>query len=198
MLNYLWGAMILIGIATAAFTGKMPEVTNAAIDSSKEAVTTCITMLGVMALWCGIMEIAERAGLIKALAKKMKPFLRFLFPTVPENNKALDYISTNVIANILGLGWAATPAGIKAMEELQKINKEKEKASRAMCMFMVFNMSSLQLICVNLIAYRSQYESANPSEIIGPGIFATFVSTVAGIFFVKMLELLFYGNKRGE
>lgn len=197
MLNYLWGAMILIGIAVAAFTGKMPEVTNAAIDSSKEAVTTCITMLGVMAMWCGLMEIAERAGLIKSLSEKMKPFLRFLFPDVPEKNKALDYISTNVIANILGLGWAATPAGIKAMEELQKINKNKETASRAMCMFMIFNMSSLQLICVNLIAYRSQYNSVNPSETIGPGIFATLASTIAGILFVKIIEMFYYKNSRG-
>lgn len=199
MLNYLWGAMILIGIAVAAFTGKMPEVTNAAIESSKEAVTTCITMLGVMAMWCGLMEIAERADLIKSLAKRMKPFLKFLFPDVPEKNKSLDYIATNVIANILGLGWAATPAGIKAMEELQKINKHKETASRAMCMFMVFNMSSLQLVCVNLIAYRSQYNSVSPSETIGPGIFTTLVSTIAGILFVKIIEIFYYKNenKRG-
>lgn len=198
MLNYLWGIMILTGIAVAAFTGKMPEVTNAAVDSSKEAVTTCITMLGVVAMWCGLMEIAQRAGLIAALSRKMKPLLKFLFPSVPKNSKALDYISTNVIANILGLGWAATPAGLKAMEELQKINKNKESASRAMCMFMIFNMSSLQLVCVNLIAYRSQYNSANPSEIIGPGIFATLVSTLAGIAFAKTMEFFLHKGKKGE
>ncbi len=198
MLNYLWGAMILIGIAVAAFTGKMPDITNAAIESSKEAVTTCITMLGIMAMWCGLMEIAQRSGLIKTLTVKMKPFLKFLFPDVDEKNKALDCIATNVIANILGLGWAATPAGIKAMQELQKINKNKETASRAMCMFMVFNMSSLQLISVNIIAYRSQYNSANPSEIIGPGILTTLISTIAGILFVKIMEIFFYKNKKGE
>lgn len=192
MLNYLWGAMILIGVLTAAFNGKMPEVTNGAIDSSKEAVSTCITMLGVLSMWCGLMEIAERSGLIKSLSEKMKPFLKFLFPDVPEKNKALDYISTNVIANVLGLGWAATPAGIKAMEELQKINKTKEIASRSMCMFMIFNMSSLQLICVNLIAYRSQYNSVNPSETIGPGIFATIASTIAGVAFVKIIEPFYF------
>lgn len=198
MLNYLWGAMILIGILVAAFNGKMPEVTNGAINSSKEAVTTCITMLGILSMWCGLMEIAERSGLIKSLTEKMKPFLKFLFPELPPKNKAMDYIATNVIANILGLGWAATPAGIKAMEEMQKINKNKELASRSMCMFMVFNMSSLQLICVNLIAYRSSYNSANPSETIGAGIFATLVSTIVGVLFVKLIEPFYYSKKRRE
>ncbi len=188
MLNYLWGVMILIGIAVAAFTGKMPDITNAAVDSSKEAVTTCITMLGIISMWTGLMKIAEEAGLIKVLSKKMMPFLRFLFPDIPKKHKSLEYIATNVIANIFGLGWAATPAGIKAMEEMQKLNLKKDTASKSMCMFMVFNMSSLQLICVNLIAYRSQYNSQSPSEIIGPGFFATFISTLAGIAITKVIE----------
>ncbi len=188
MLNYLWGVMILIGIAVAAFTGKMPDITNAAVDSSKEAVTTCITMLGIISMWTGLMKIAEEAGLIKVLSKKMMPFLRFLFPDIPKKHKSLEYIATNVIANIFGLGWAATPAGIKAMEEMQKLNLKKDTASKSMCMFMVFNMSSLQLICVNLIAYRSQYNSQSPSEIIGPGFFATFISTLAGIAITKIIE----------
>lgn len=188
MLNYLWGVMILIGIAVAAFTGKMPDITNAAVDSSKEAVTTCITMLGIISMWTGLMKIAEEAGLIKVLSKKMMPFLRFLFPDIPKKHKSLEYIATNVIANIFGLGWAATPAGIKAMEEMQKLNLKKDTASKSMCMFMVFNMSSLQLICVNLIAYRSQYNSQSPSEIIGPGFFATFISTIAGIAITKIIE----------
>lgn len=188
MLNYLWGVMILIGIAVAAFTGKMPDITNAAVDSSKEAVTTCITMLGIISMWTGLMKIAEEAGLIKVLSKKMMPFLRFLFPDIPKKHKSLEYIATNVIANIFGLGWAATPAGIKAMEEMQKLNVKKDTASKSMCMFMVFNMSSLQLICVNLIAYRSQYNSQSPSEIIGPGFFATFISTIAGIAITKVIE----------
>ncbi len=188
MLNYLWGGMILIGIIVAAFNGKIPNITNSVIDSSKEAVTTCITMTGILSMWTGLMKIAEKSGLIKILSKKMTPFLKFLFPEIPENHKALDYISTNVIANIFGLGWAATPAGIGAMEEMQKLNKDKKTASRSMCMFMIFNMSSLQLLCVNLIAYRTQYNSKNPSEIIGPGLFATFVSTIVGVIFVKIVE----------
>ncbi len=189
MLNYLWGAMIFIGIVTAAFTGNMAEVTNGAINSAREAVSLAITMLGVMSMWTGIMKIGEKAGLIKNLSDKMKPFLKWLFPTVPENHKAMEYISTNVIANILGLGWAATPAGISAMKELQKLNRHKDKASVPMCMFMIFNMSSLQLVSINIIAYRSQYNSANPSEIIGPGIATTLVSTLAAIIFAKIMEI---------
>lgn len=188
MLNYLWGAMILIGIITASFNGNIGKITNAAIDSSKEAVTITITMLGVMSLWTGMMEIAEKSRLIENITKKLKPFLKYLFPEIPENHKALDYISSNVIANFLGLGWAATPAGLKAMEKLQELNEEKDTATRSMCMFMIFNMSSLQLISVNIIAYRSQYNSVNPSEIIGAGILTTIISTIAGVIFAKIAE----------
>lgn len=189
MLNYLWGAMIFIGIVVAAFTGNMAEVTNGAINSAREAVSLAITMLGVMSMWTGIMKIGEKAGLIKSLAKKMQPFLHWLFPTVPQGHKAMEYISTNVIANVLGLGWAATPAGISAMKELQKLNRNKERASVPMCMFMIFNMSSLQLVSINIIAYRSQYNSQNPSEIIGPGIVTTLISTLAAVIFAKIMEI---------
>ena len=120
MLDYLWAGMILIGVIYAAFTGRLPDITNAALDSSKEAITLCITMMGVMAFWMGLMEIATRAGIIESMSAKMKPVLRFLFPRLPENHPAATHITTNLIANILGLGWAATPAGLKAMEELDK------------------------------------------------------------------------------
>lgn len=188
MLNYLWGFMILIGIVISAFTGNIQNITNSIIDSSKDAISICITMLGIVAMWTGIMQIAEKSGLIKDLSKKMRPFLSYLFPDIPKNHKSLDYISTNVIANILGLGWAATPAGIKAMESMQTLNPKKQEASRSMCMFMVFNMSSLQIISVNIIAYRAQYNSLNPSEIIAPGLLATLVSSIVGIAFVKIME----------
>lgn len=188
MLNYLWGGMILFGIIVASFTGNMPKLTGAIIDSSKDAITTCITMLGIIAMWSGLMQIAEKSGLIGHLSKKMRPFLTYLFPDIPKNHKSLDYISTNTIANILGLGWAATPAGIKAMESMQTLNTQKDKASRSMCMFLVFNMSSLQIISVNIIAYRAQFNSQNVSEVIAPGLFATLVSTVVGITFIKLIE----------
>lgn len=127
MLNYLWAGMILIGIIFGAFNGKMEDITNAALDSSKDAVTLCITMIGVMAFWCGIMEIASRAGIIEMASKKMRPLIRFLFPSLPENHKACGHITTNFIANFLGLGWAATPAGLKAMEELGRLEEDRRK-----------------------------------------------------------------------
>lgn len=200
MLNYLWAGMILAGIIFGAFNGKMQDITNAALDSSKEAVTLCITMIGVMAFWTGIMEIASRAGIIQAASRKMRPLLRFLFPNLPEGHKAGEHISTNYIANFLGLGWAATPAGLKAMEELSKLEEERRNnkisnlgrkrgvASNEMCTFLIINISSLQLIPVNVIAYRSQYGSVNPAGIIGAGIAATAVSTGVAVIFCKLMD----------
>ena len=132
-MNYLWAGMILVGVVYAAFTGRLPDVTTAALDSAKEAVTLCITMLGVMSFWMGLMKIAEQAGAISAFTKSLRPALRFLFPNLPKEHVVNAYLATNMVANIFGLGWAATPAGLKAMEELQKINEgygnimEKEK-----------------------------------------------------------------------
>ena len=192
MLNYLWGGMILIAVVYGTLTGHVQDVGNAAIDSSKEAVELCITMLGVMALWTGIMKIAEAAGLMEKFRRVVRPVLRFLFPDVPEDAKVNEYIASNLLANILGLGWAATPFGLKAMAELQKLNiaqgGKKEVASRAMCTFLIINISSLQLIPVNIIAYRSQYGSVNPARIVGPAIIATAVSTLAAVLFVKLTE----------
>ena len=188
MLNSLWAGMILIGIIFAAFTGRIPEITDAALDSSKEAVTLCITMIGVMAFWMGLMEIASKAEMIEKGAKMLKPFVRFLFPEVPEGHKAGEHITTNIIANFLGLGWAATPAGLKAMEELGKLNHGSPVASNAMCNFLILNISSLQLIPVNVIAFRSQYGSVNPTAIVGAGIVATAISTGTAIVFCKIMD----------
>jgi spore maturation protein A len=188
MLNYLWGGMILLAVAVAALTGNMSELTNATISSAKDAVTLCVTMLGVLSMWTGLMKVAEKAGLIELLARKSKPLLRFLMPELPRSHPAFNHIAMNFIANVLGLGWAATPSGLKAMEELQKSNKQKDTANRTMRMFMVVNMSSLQLVSMNIIAYRMQYNSANPSEIIGPGLLATLVSTAGGIIFCKIMD----------
>lgn len=200
MLNYLWAGMIFAGIIFGAFNGKMQDITNAALDSSKEAVTLCITMIGVMAFWSGLMEIASRAGIIQAAARKMRPLLGFLFPNLPAGHKAQEHISTNFIANFLGLGWAATPAGLKAMEELGKLEEERRNnkisglarkrgiASNEMCTFLIINISSLQLVPINVIAYRSQYGSADPAGIIGAGIAATAVSTGAAVIFCKLMD----------
>ncbi|MCI8485348.1 MAG: nucleoside recognition protein [Lachnospiraceae bacterium] len=190
MLNYLWGFMIVIGILYGAVTGNLPAVTNAALDSSKEAVTLCITMLGVMSLWVGLMRIAENCGIISGATKLLHPLLHFMFPKIPQGHKANEYISTNIIANVFGLGWAATPAGLKAMEEMGKLNHDSPVASKDMCTFLILNVSSFQLIPVNMIAYRSQYGSANPAAILGPAMIATCFSTLAGIFFAKTMYLL--------
>ncbi|MCT4542754.1 MAG: nucleoside recognition protein [Vallitalea sp.] len=187
MLNYLWAFMIILGVIFGAFNGRMGEITEAAIESSKEAVNLCIMLAGVVAMWTGLMKIAEKSGLIKGLTKKMRPILRFLFPKVPDNHPAQNYIATNIIANVLGLGWGATPPGLKAMEKLQELNKDKSTASTAMCTFLIINISSVQLISVNIIAYRAQYGSENPAEIIGPSILATTISTLVGVIFAKIM-----------
>ncbi|MCL2619499.1 MAG: nucleoside recognition protein [Defluviitaleaceae bacterium] len=188
MLNYLWAGMILIGIIVGAVTGNLGELTNAALNSAGEAVTVAITMLGVMALWTGLMRVAENAGMIMALADKMRPLLRYLFPDLDAKSKAIEYIATNMIANVLGLGWAATPSGLKAMEEMQASNPDKTTATKEMCMFMIINMSSLQIITISVLAYRAQYDSVNPSEIIGPGFLATLISTLAAVAYTKFME----------
>lgn len=200
MLNYLWAGMLIVGVIFGAFNGRMPDVTNAALDSAKDAVNLCVTMIGVMSLWVGLMEIADKAGITAAASRRIQPFIRFLFPGIPKGHKANEHITMNVIANILGLGWAATPAGLKAMESLSELEEERRRgrapgrampkgvASNEMCTFLIINISSLQLIPVNVIAYRSQYGSANPAGIVGPGIAATLVSTLVGVIFCKIMD----------
>jgi len=188
MLNKLWGGMILLAIVIAVLTGNMSALTNAAIESAREAITLCITMLGIMGMWAGLMAVAEKAGLVGALARRSRPLLRYLFPDLGKDHPAHEPIATNFIANILGLGWAATPSGIRAMKEMQKENAQKDTATRSMRMFMVINMSSLQLVTISVVAYRMQFNSANPSEIIGPGLIVTMATTVVAVAFCKILE----------
>ncbi len=222
MLNYIWAFMILVGVVYAAFTGNMDAVTDAALGSAQEAVSLCITMAGVMALWMGLMKIAEKSGLITGLASGIQPFLTFMFPKIPKEHPSRKYIATNFIANILGLGWACTPAGLKAMESLASLEEErgnpsyvgvqsgsralagrmleKEKdrtlektgsirrASNEMCTFLILNTSSLQLIPVNMIVYRTQYGSANPAAVIAPAIVATLFSTIIAILYCKIMD----------
>lgn len=190
MLNYLWGGMIIAGIIFGVFSGKMPDITNGALDSAKEAVDLCIVMIGIMSMWSGLMEIATKAGILEGAAKKMGGILRFLFPGVPKGHPAERHITTNMIANVLGLGWAATPAGLLAMKSLQELNPNRDKsiASRDMCTFLILNISSLQLIPINIIAYRSQYGSVNPAGIIGAGMISTAVSTAAAVLFCKIMN----------
>lgn len=188
MLNYIWIFMILSGILLGALNGKMPLVTSGLVDSSKEAINLCIVMVGVVGMWSGLMQVAKAAGLIDRLTKTMNPVISFLYPRLPKGHPARDYIATNMIANILGLGWAATPSAVKAMEELAKRNDHRKTASNEMCMLMIINVSSIQLIPVNMIAYRSQYGAVVPSDIIMPAIIATTLSTIVGILFAKLCE----------
>ena len=197
MLNYLWAGMTLTGILWGALHGQMTAVTDGAIQASKEAVTLCITMLGVMTLWTGVLEIGHRSGLVDQLARRMGPVLTFLFPRLDPDGEARKQISVNMIANILGLGWAATPAGLKAMEELKKVEevrgmggaaRQEGTASNEMCTFLIINISSLQLIPMNMIAYRSQYGSVNPTAIVGPALAATFISTEVAVIFCRIMD----------
>lgn len=188
MLNGIWAGMILIGIIFGTVTQNMQTITDAALESAKEAISLCITMLGVMAFWVGLMEIAKESGVINNLTRKIRPFLDFMFPTMPEDHPARTFISTNIVANILGLGWAATPAGLKAMEELARGNVKKGIATDDMCTFLILNISSLQIIPIHVIAYRSQYGSVHPVSVVGPAIVATAISTAAGILFCKGIQ----------
>jgi spore maturation protein A len=183
MLNYLWGFMIVLGVTVGVLRGEIGNVSNATINSSKEAVALCITMLGIMAMWTGIMQVAKKCGLVAAFTKGLRPVIRFLYPDIPRNHVVNEYIASNMIANILGLGWAATPMGLMAMKELKALNNNSEVASCDMCTLLIINISSLQLIPVNIIAYRSQYGSVNPAEIIGCGLIATICSTFVGVVF---------------
>ncbi|MCI9599377.1 MAG: nucleoside recognition protein [Lachnospiraceae bacterium] len=202
-MNYLWAGMMLVAIVYGAVHGTIPEVTQAALDSSKEAVTLCITMLGILSFWMGLMQVASASGLIERMTRGIRPVLQWLFPRIPKGHPAMEQIAVNCIANILGLGWAATPAGLKAMEELKNLEEERRAAggmsgnlpavpkgvaSDEMCVFLILNISSLQLIPMNVVAYRSQYGSVNPTAIVGPAILATAVSTLAGVIFCKVMD----------
>ena len=197
MLNDLWAAMLLLGIVYGTLQGRLPELTEAALTSAGEAVNLCVTMAGIMALWVGVMEIAQKSGIIGRVSRVIGPFLDFMFPRLPREHPAREYITTNVIANIFGLGWAATPAGLKAMEALSDLEEERRKigqqarkkgtASNEMCTFLVLNIASLQLIPVNIIAYRSQYGSVNPAAILAPSLVATLISAVVAVVFCKLM-----------
>lgn len=173
MVNVVWLFLLVAGILVAAFTGRIDIVTTSAMEAAKLGVEVAIGLVGVMSLWLGLMRLAEEAGLVRFLARLLQPFTRILFPSVPKNHPAIGAIILNISANILGLGNAATPFGLKAMSELQKLNEGNEEASEAMCTFLALNTSAITLVPATIIAVRIQSGSANPTEIIGTTIFAT-------------------------
>lgn len=180
--------MILAGVLWGAANGNLNAVTQSLIDSAGDAVSLALTMLGIMSFWCGVLQIGMNAGLIDWLTKKMGPVLDFLFPDVKESHPARKPLAVNLAANLLGAGMAATPAGLEAMKALSEGNRQE--ASNAMCTFLILNVSSLQLIPVSMIAYRSQYHSAAPAAVAGPALIATGCSTLAAVIFCKIAEWL--------
>ena len=185
MLNYIWFGMMAIAVAAGIYNGKIDAVTEAAIDMAKVSVEIAIGLIGIMALWLGTMKIAEASGLIRVIARLLKPITIRLFPDVPADHPAIGSIVLNMSANILGLGNAATPLGLKAMEELQELNEKKDTATNAMVMFLAINTSSVQLI---LPATVVALMGATASEIFITTILATTCSTLAAIAAVKFLE----------
>ena len=190
MINYIWCGMIIIGIIVGTLTGNIEAVSTAAIEWAETAVELSLGLIGVMALWLGLMKIAEEAGIVRGMGLLVKPIMVRLFPEVPADHPAMGSIVANMAANFFGLGNAATPLGIKAMQELQDLNENKEEASNAMVMFLAINTSSVTLISSSTIAYRSAAGAANPADIIGPTIIATAVSTTVAIIACKLLEKL--------
>ncbi len=187
MLNILWPLFIIISYAYSLFSGNLEKINNGIFESASSAVELTITFFGTITLWCGIMQIAKDSGLAKRLAKALKPLIKFLFPNIKETDKAHEEISLNIIANILGLGNASTPLGLKAMESLQEKNPRKNTLSDSMAMLVLINTASLQLIPTTVIAIRTSLNSKNPTSIILPVWIATFSAAFAAIVIAKIL-----------
>jgi spore maturation protein SpmA len=190
VLNYIWFGLILCAVIFGALTHRIDDVGQEGIKGAKEAVEIALKLIGVMALWLGIMRLAEKAGLVQVLARGIRPLMRRLFPDVPPDHPAMGAMMMNMAANMLGIGNAATPLGLRAMRDLQRLNPFKDTASNAMCTFLAINTSSIQLIPANQIAMLAAAGSSRPTAIIGTALVATTVSTIVGIVSVKLLEKL--------
>ena len=193
MLNYIWCGMIIISFVVAIFTGQVDNTAKAAMEGAGSAVETCIGLLGVMCLWTGIAKVAENSGLTEVFAKLLRPITKIMFPKLKSDSAALRAIVMNMVANLLGMGNAATPLGIRAMHELDKINTCKDTASDEMCMFVVVNTASIQLIPATVIALRQVYGSQNPSEIVVPVWICSICAVTVGVTAAKL-----FCNRRGD
>lgn len=185
MVNIIWAMMAIIGIVYAMFNGTMDDVNKAIFESAHEAVTLAIGFISILVFWLGIMRVAEKAGILRGLSKLFKPIVIRLFPEIPPNHPAIGYIISNITANLFGLGNAATPMGIKAMEQMKQLSKS-DVASRSMITFLAINTSGLTLIPTTVIAIRMQYGSVSPTEIVGTTLIATIVSTTSAILFDRL------------
>jgi spore maturation protein A len=188
MLNYIWFGLMAIALVVAAFNGTADAVTRGAVESAAAAVQIAIGLVGIMALWLGIMRIAEAAGLVALLGRLLRPLMRWLFPEVPAGHPAAGSLVLAVAANVLGLNNAATPLGIKAMEELQELNTEKDSASNAQVTFMAITTSGVQLIPATMIGVLAAAGAVSPTAIIGPSLVATALGTVAAVLAAKLLQ----------
>lgn len=188
MVSKIWGFFIVTGIITCLITNKIQLLNTEILSSATTAVNTVIKIFPLMALWLGIMNIAKESGLLDIIRKKLTPILSFLFPEIPKNHESLNYISSNIIANMFGLGNAATPFGLKAMESMQKLNKNKTVATNSMITFLVLNTSGVTLIPTTIISLRILYDSSNPTGIVVPAIIATTISTVSGLLFDRFIR----------
>ena len=181
MVNVIWFLLITVGLLFSFISGNIDTINNSILTNGEKSLELMLSILPIIVLWSGIMKIAEDSGLLKKFSNLLKPILSKLFPSIPSSNPALGFIASNIAANMLGLGSAATPFGLKAMSELQKINPNKEVASTSMITFLVLNTAGVTLIPTTVIALRMAHNSLNPSEIIIPGIIATICSSAAGL-----------------
>jgi spore maturation protein A len=191
MLNYIWFGLMAVAVVVAAFNGTAAAVTKGAVDSAKTAVDISLGLVGIMTLWLGIMRVAEKAGLITALARLLRPFRRLLFPEIPPDHPAIGAMIMNIAANMLGLSNAATPLGIKAMEELQTLNPDKETASNAMVTFMALNTAGIQFVPATIIGVLVAAGAKQPTAIIPTTIVATFCGAIAAVTTAKILQRFF-------
>jgi len=188
MMNWIWLGLVVIGVIAAAFTGSMDAVTKAAFDAAKTAVELCIGLIGIMALWLGMMRVAEEAGLVQLLAKAVRPVMRKLFPDVPPDHPAMGSMLANIAANLLGLGNSATALGLKAMQDLQSLNKGSDTASNAMVIFMAINATAITLVPATVIGLRVAAGSAHPTSIIGTTLISCCTAAIVAVTSAKLLQ----------
>ncbi|MEI8377811.1 MAG: nucleoside recognition domain-containing protein [bacterium] len=198
MINYIWLFLIVTSIITAVFTGKIADVTNSILLSAKSAVTIAISLIGIMAFWLGIVKLAEKSGLLNIIAKIIQPITTFLFPEIPKDNPALGNIAMSFSANAIGVTNAATPIGIKAMQEMQELNQQSESASNSMCMFLAMNTAGFQLIPASAIAILAATGCSNPTIIIFPTLLATSIALCGAVTSAKIFEYFSNLNSKKE
>lgn len=187
-MNYIWFFLIFISIVVGAINGKLEDVVNAIMTGAQNSIQIVISIMGIMAFWLGIMKIAEKSGIVEFISKLLKPAAKWLFPEIPEDSKAIGDVAMNFSANALGLANAATPIGIKAMEEFQKLNKDKTSASNPMCVFLAMNTAGFQLVPATAIAILAANGAKNPTEIIVPTLIVTSITFTLAVLMAKVMQ----------